>query len=590
MTSRALIFASFHHRPDSEMAYIYKNGQLHIRFSAAIQTIKRVELIGGDPYLLKKWQWYKDATLVPPVEETSHTCFYQVEIEPVFKRLSYVFRITLQDDSRWLYTDRGIFPDKEEILLMEEIYFRFPFVHDNSGHEIPEWVRHTVWYQIFPERFANGDRRNDPDGVLAWNSKRKPKYNDFFGGDLQGILDHLDYLEELGINGIYLCPIFTAQTNHKYDTIDYFEIDPHFGDKHLLKKLIDACHARGMKVMLDAVFNHLGYYAKEWQDVLKQGASSPYKEWFHIRDFPLRAPRLTDAKSARVSYDTFAFASNMPKLNTSHPKVCQHLLAVARYWIEAFDIDGWRLDVANEIDHEFWRDFRNTCHDAKKDFYILGEIWHSSQSWLMGDQFDAVMNYGFTDAILHYFADDSFSSEEFMHELARQRMLYREQTNQVMLNLATSHDTPRLLYRCQGNKELMKQVLAFIFLQKGSPGIYYGDEVGLSGGPDPDNRRCMPWDKTQQGLHLFAFYQELIAFRKKFSDHLSLGHLNFDREKSQNGLLVFSINYQDTELVAYFNKKEEQTLAVEETLLQQGFENKILRENGFVIAKSGKSH
>lgn len=189
----------------------------------------------------------------------------------------------------------------------------------------------------------------------------------FFGGDLQGVIDHLDHLVELGINGIYFCPIFEAYSNHKYDTINYLNIDPAFGDKETFKKLVDECHRRGIKVMLDAVFNHIGDTSPQWQDVIKNGKDSPYADWFHIHEFPVSYQESADFEQAsNITYDVFAFAPHMPKLNTANPEVKAYLLEIAKYWIEEFDIDAWRLDVANEVDHQFWKEFRKVCDETKK--------------------------------------------------------------------------------------------------------------------------------------------------------------------------------------------------------------------------------
>src|SRR5699024_9267636 len=203
-----------------------------------------------------------------------------------------------------------------------------------------------------------------------------------------------------------------------------------------------------------------------------------------------------------LTYDTFAFTPHMPKLNTANPEVQEYLLNVARYWIEEFDIDAWRLDVANEVDHVFWKRFRQTCDAAKKDFYILGEIWHSSQSWLQGDEFHAVMNYAYTDAILDYFVKKRIPVTKMMAEINNQMMLYRDQTNQMQFNILDSHDTPRLLTETKEDKDLAKQVQAFTYIQPGVPCLYYGDEIGLTGGMDPDCRKCMVWEKEKQDQDL----------------------------------------------------------------------------------------
>ncbi len=379
---------------------------------------------------------------------------------------------------------------------------------------------------------------NDPEGTLAWGSE-DPNRQNFFGGDLQGVIDKLDYLEDLGINGIYFCPIFEASSNHKYDTIDYLKIDPAFGDAETFKKLVDECHRRGMKVMLDAVFNHIGDSSPQWQDVLKNGEDSKYVDWFHINEFPASYKRGENFEDAYdITYDVFAANPHMPKLNTANPEVQDYLLNIARYWIEAFDIDAWRLDVANEVDHAFWKKFRIICDEAKKDFYILGEIWHSSQNWLQGDEFHAVMNYAFTDAIMGYFVKNELSLSKMVSEMNNQLMLYRDQTNQMQFNILDSHDTPRLLTEANEDKDIMKQAMAFTYIQPGVPCLYYGDEIGLTGGMDPDCRKCMVWEEEKQDRNLHRFVKELNGIRKEQQKILSEGTVYWRQVSEESGVII----------------------------------------------------
>ena len=344
----------------------------------------------------------------------------------------------------------------------------------------------------------------------------------------------------MGITGLYFCPLFEASSNHKYDTIDYLKIDPAFGDAAIFKKLVAECHQRGIKIMLDGVFNHLGEQSPQWQDVLQNGAQSRYADWFHVNEFPATYQQGAFFEEARaISYDVFGFVPHMPKLNTANPEVQEHLLKVARYWIEEFDIDAWRLDVANEIDHAFWKKFRQVCDQAKPDVYILGEIWHSSQSWLQGDEFHAVMNYAFTDAIIGYFVKKELSLRKMVSEMNNQLMLYREQTNQVQFNVLDSHDTPRLLTEANDDKILLKQVLAFTYMQPGVPCLYYGDEIGMTGGMDPDCRKCMIWEEEKQDRELHQFVKDLIAVRKKYHRVFSEGTLHWKQVSEESGVLIF---------------------------------------------------
>jgi len=583
--------AAIYHRPESEYAYLYDQETMHVRLKTAKGDIQQVWLLHGDPYNLELEEWYKKPLAMTKILSTNVYDYWFVEVTAPFKRLSYGFSLEGSDGLKAFFGDHGLFPMEEEALQIANNYFRMPYFHEVDRFKAPEWVKETVWYQIFPERFANGDPKNDPKNVLPWNSK-DPDRQDYFGGDLQGVLDHLDYLEELGINGIYFCPIFKASSNHKYDTIDYLTIDPDFGDEAVFKKLVSECHKRGIKVMLDAVFNHMGDESPQWQDVLEHGQASPYADWFHVNEFPATYKEGRDFEDAYdLTYDTFAFTPHMPKLNTANPEVQEYLLNVARYWIEEFDIDAWRLDVANEVDHVFWKRFRQTCDAAKKDFYILGEIWHSSQSWLQGDEFHAVMNYAYTDAILDYFVKKRIPVTKMMAEINNQMMLYRDQTNQMQFNILDSHDTPRLLTETKEDKDLAKQVQAFTYIQPGVPCLYYGDEIGLTGGMDPDCRKCMAWEKEKQDQDLLKFTQDLIAVRRKEQKILSEGSTHWVQVSEVSGVIIYERLYGGNVLRGAFNTGIYPATIelVGETLLDNlatlGEQTANLQPKGFILMK-----
>ncbi|MBA1325443.1 alpha-glycosidase [Enterococcus faecium] len=583
--------AAIYHRPESEYAFLYTNTRFRIRLRTRKNDIKKVYVLCGDPYTITTEKWYQKQRPMKKCLSTNVHDYWEIEVTSETRRLQYAFHVVGEDNTDCFYGDQGIFPYRENVITEPNFNFRIPYFHQIDRFTIPEWVKETVWYQIFPERFANGDKANDPEHTLPWGSK-DPDREDFFGGDLQGVRDHLDYLTDLGVNGIYFCPIFKATSNHKYDTIDYYEVDPAFGDKKLLKNLIDEAHKRGIRIMFDAVFNHMGVHSPQWQDVLKNGEKSIYKDWFHIRFFPVDSYQMTDLPETaeNIPYDTFAFTPFMPKLNTANPEVQKYLLDIATYWIKEFDIDGWRLDVANEVDHHFWKKFREAVTEIKPDIYILGEIWHSSQAWLQGDEFHAVMNYAFTDSIKDYFAKKKITASQMVSGMNHQQMLYRDQVNEGTFNLLDSHDTARILTLCQGNKELMKSVMAFMFLQKGSPCIYYGTEIGMTGEDDPDCRKCMIWEKEEQDLELFGFIKELVSLRKQLSKIISEGSTQwlivYDREDK----LYFTRELEGQIIYVYFNQSKEPWVVEQENevilsqncqLLEDG--KAEIRQYGFLI-------
>ncbi|WP_458104523.1 glycoside hydrolase family 13 protein [Bacillus sp. PK3-037] len=535
-------YAAIHHQPFSSDAYSYDGRTVHIKIRTKKGDADHIRLIWGDPYEYSGGRWSANEQPMRKIAATDMHDYWFAEVVPPYRRLQYAFVVTDHHEDIF-FGSSGVCPYNEKTLETIHYYFKLPFVHEADTFQAPEWVKSTVWYQIFPERFANGREDLSPKNALPWGSK-DPDVNDFFGGDLQGIIDKLDYLEDLGVNGIYLTPIFSAPSNHKYDTLDYYTIDPHFGDPELFRTLVSHLHQRGMRIMLDAVFNHIGSSSPQWQDVVKNGAQSRYKDWFHIHSFPVRED----------NYDRFAFSADMPKLNTANPEVQKYLLDIALYWIREFDIDGWRLDVANEVDHAFWKTFKQAVSAEKPDVYILGEIWHSSEPWLRGDEFHAVMNYPFTEPMIEYFADREIPASRMAHRLNAHLMTGMKQVNEVMFNLLDSHDTKRLLTRCRNDGKKARALLAFMFAQTGSPCIYYGTEIGLDGENDPLCRKCMVWEKEKQNQEMHTFMKRLIALRKQENTLLTYGDLEWNLLDDQNDFIRFSRTLDEKKLIYFFNQ------------------------------------
>ena len=575
--------SAIYHRPESEYAYLYKEKKLHIRIRTKKGDIESINLHYGDPFIFME-EFYQDTKEMAKITSDTLFDYWQVEVSVDFARIQYLFELTDTEGQSILYGDKGCVENSLENLHYEGNGFKIPYIHEIDACHVPDWVAEMVWYQIFPERFANGNPEISPEGALAWDSFIKPKTSDFFGGDLQGIIDHLDYLQDLGITGLYLCPIFESPSNHKYNTTDYFEIDHHFGDKKIFRKLVEEAHQRGMKIMLDAVFNHIGDQSLQWQDVLKHGGKSEYKDWFHVQEFPVTKDKLGNPR--KLPYHTFAFASYMPKLNTANPQVRDYLLKVATYWIEEFDIDAWRLDVANEVDHQFWRDFRKAFLAKKPDLYILGEVWHTSQPWLNGDEFHAVMNYPLSDSIKDYFLRGLKKTDQFIDEINGQSMYYKQQISEVMFNLLDSHDTERILWKANEDVQLVKSALAFLFLQKGTPCIYYGTELSLTGGQDPDCRRCMPWERVSSDNEMLNFMKQLINIRKQASS--TIQHGKYSLKEIKPDLVALEWTYEGRVLKAIFNQSTEDYIFEKEAVALasncQEIENQlVISPKGFVI-------
>jgi cyclomaltodextrinase len=431
----------------------------------------------------------------------------------------------------------------------------------------PDWVKNAIFYQIFPDRFARSDRTSHPRGTQfkPWGSP--PEEQGYQGGDLYGVVERLDYLQELGVTALYLNPIFASASNHRYHTFDYYEVDPLLGGNAALRELLDEAHKREMRVVLDGVFNHTGRGFWQFNHILENGGNSPYLDWFHIEDWPLR-PYAHDKKNP-PNYKAWANNPMLPKLNTDNSGVRDLLLDIARYWIE-FGIDGWRLDVPNEIDDDaFWQDFRRVVKQANPEAYIVGEIWHDARRWLRGDQFDAVMNYIITSPTLAFFGAETVRTDyekdhydltpiggaDFGHAIDRMMSLYPWEINQVQFNLLDSHDTARALWLLGEDKSALRLATLFLMTMPGAPCIYYGDEIGMSAADDPYCREAFPWhDESAWDRDLLAFYQRALALR---NDHPVLRTGGFEALLAEGPVYAIWRVSETAQAIVAFNASEE---------------------------------
>ncbi|MFW7378586.1 MAG: alpha-amylase family glycosyl hydrolase [Oligoflexus sp.] len=412
-------------------------------------------------------------------------------------------------------------------------------------HSFPEWVRDAVFYQIFPDRFAKSSRVPKPAGLEAWDSP--PNLYGFKGGDLIGVSERLDYLQDLGITAIYLTPVFQSAANHRYHTHDYMQVDPILGGNAALRRLLDEAHSRSIKVLLDGVFNHASRSFFQFSHTLENGYYSPFVDWFHFNKDWLQSGAPLDpygvvahqrhGAGGQGSFHTYGYHAwwdlpALPKFNTQHQEVREFLWQVAEYWID-FGIDGWRLDVPNEIDDdEFWREFRRRVKNKNPQAYLVGEIWSDAHRWLQGDQFDGVMNYIFAKATLGFFIGENLyheelrrcgyndvhaiGAEEYARRLQDLVKAYPDSITHCQLNLLGSHDTPRVLTCGRGDHQAVKLCFLAMLMFPGAPCIYYGDEIGMAGGHDPDCRRSFDWDKNTWNHSVHSFFRDCIRLRQQY--------------------------------------------------------------------------
>ncbi len=410
----------------------------------------------------------------------------------------------------------------------------------------PYWVQDAIFYQIFPDRFANGDSNNDPPNLQKWGSA--PTLWGFQGGDLRGIIQHLDYLLDLGITAIYLNPIFSSPSTHRYNTSDYYQIDPKLGSLADFRVLVDILHKNDIRLVLDGVFNHVGRGFFAFVDVLENGEHSPYKDWFHINDYPLDA--YDDDK--KINYLGWWNHKSLPKLNTANKHVRKYIFDVAKYWIDQ-GIDGWRLDVPNEIDDDdFWAEFRRVVRTANRDAYLLGEIWDVNPRWANDGHFDGLTNYPVRDGLVELLQGRE-NVIQFQDRINRLINAYKPENLSAMYVPLDSHDTERFKTMVGGSLEKLKLAFLFQMAFPGAPGIYYGDEVGIEGGKDPDSRRAFPWNEADWNQELRTWVKTLIALRKRTP---SLRRGNFVQMLADAGQYVFARTLGEEKVLVAINPSQ----------------------------------
>ncbi len=491
--------------------------------------------------------------------------FYRAEIPWNRKsRLAYSFRLT-DGTRRATYGARGLGSGP---FTLDPKSFR-PF-------EVPSWVERSVIYQIFPDRFADGDRSNDPKGVMAWDAK--PTFYNRFGGDAAGVLEHLGYLKGLGVSAIYFNPVFKSPSNHRYDAADYRQIDPEFGTNAEFGTLTQRARAMGMRTVMDFAFNHSAVTFPPFLDIREHGPASKYTNWYFITGYPVEV-------KANPNYVGWWGSPYMPKLNVMNPATNRYLLGTVDFWSrQASGFEGMRLDAANEVDDRFWKQLRPLAKSLDPDMWIVGEYWGDASHWLQGDMWDSTMNYRFRDAVLRFVADGSSTPSQFGSSLMGIYADYAPQVSRNLMNLLGSHDTARFLTLCKGSRDLAELGAALQFTWVGAPSIYYGDELGMEGGPDPDCRRGMRWDRANAKNPVLGFYRRLIAIRNG-SRALQSGDPELLLTDDKDHTFAFSRVLGDDEAVVAVNRSSRsQSISIPLSKLRG---SSFTRRSGFIDMISG---
>lgn len=542
------------HIPLSSFAYAVDEHTLNIRLRTAKNDIEKCILYYGDRVCVND---PIDVTEIEMEKIASSELFdyYEAVISDKYTRVCYYFKLKDKEE-KIFYSEYGF---SNEMSCSRTQYFQFPYIRREDIPDIPSWAKEMVMYHIFPDSFASG--REKLEDKTKCIRKDEKEYRSVHGGTLKGIMENVDYLKNLGVNCVYLNPIFAAASYHKYDTIDYFEIDPCFGTKEELKELAALLHENGIRLILDGVFNHCGSEFDAFLDVLKNGKKSEYKEWFYDLKFPV-------SYTTPPNYEAFAYVKEMPKLNTGKEEVIKYFCNVGVYWIQYADIDGWRLDVANEINHDFWRAFRKAVRKEKKDALLIGEIWEDSNVWLLGDQFDSTMNYTFSNLCREFFAEKKLTVRQFDEKVNRMLFRYPLEVNLAQMNFLDTHDIPRFFTYCNGDKKSFQAAVFFLMTCVGAPSVFYGDEHCIEGMTEPEYRAVMPWE-TRDG-QMEEFFRECIAMRRSLPA-LQKGNYRTAFIEEDKKLYGFKRKCKEQEVLAVFQVSGER----QEVMIPEEYKNRL---------------
>ncbi|MCB5229009.1 MAG: DUF3459 domain-containing protein [Candidatus Cloacimonetes bacterium] len=568
---------------------------------------------GAESYELRI-DWYPgiDCEVHLLLDEAQHECYrlgltdHKEVYHCIFGHPEDTFLVALRfkhQDEELFYGAHGFVKMRQDLAPITIHADRLPIF------AVPKWVQEGIIYQIFPERFCNGDPSLNPDfsewyyqdsntpppaGKLLpknveyfhfvddwydtaglrqspWQKEGTPDWWSFYGGDLPGIISKLDYLGELGVNILYFNPLWRAKSNHKYDAADYKSIDPHFGDEKLMKELCDKAHERGMKIIVDVAFNHTGEAFWAFVDCIQRGQDSPWWKWYDWHQWPLPQPLPPDF-DPKEYYQCWWGIKDMPDLNfdlsRTHPaenyvrdirkavvnqSLVDYILDSVSWWLVDIGIDGFRLDVPDEVPYWFWQLFRHHVKSIKPDAWLVGEIWHNAQGWVDGRYFDSVMNYAaFKDPVLEFFVLQIIDDAEFKERITQGLARYPAHATKAMMNLLGSHDTQRIATLAQDKMDRLRLALVFQMCFIGTPHIYYGDEILMQGAADPDNRRPFNWKwaSDKEAVWHRDFLIRLINLRKS---HPLLQNGEFQWLESPVDVIAFSRYDSQSQMQVWLN-------------------------------------
>lgn len=566
------------HQSDSNYSFPIDKTAIKVRLRTAKNDsdIKKIEVLYNVSVLF--YNEYKTIEMQLMFSDDLFS-YYQAVLRLCDPRIAYVFKIYTESEGALFYSEDG-FTKTYDFSFNYLNSFRISYINENDISAKKSRFKKGVFYQIFPERFKQGDFNKDQRYInKSWYDKKltgtnnNRKQDAFIGGDLKGILNELEYLKDLGVGTIYLTPIYKSPSNHKYDIMDYYAIDPMFGDDNVFKELVDKCHKFNINIMLDLVFNHTSNEHPMFLDAMEKGEKSEYFDYYFIHDKPI---------NGKLNYETFGYeVITMPKLNSNNFKEQEYFVNVGKYFIQKFNVDGYRLDVANEVSHSFWLNFKRKLQEVDKDIFLIGECWENASSYLGRNQLDSVMNYQFMHSSKKYFVTKELTTEEYVAWLNKLLIRYDDNTNYSMLNLLDSHDVERFYELVKPNKNIYLSAFLMLISYVGLPMIYYGDEIFMEGGQDPLNRNGMERDSNNFNSQEFKLFKNIIRLRqlKEFYE----GEMNLS---SENDMIKVERFIKDKYIIFINGANESKSLKAKgEVYLSNLYHDEILEKDGFVVFK-----
>lgn len=565
--------AAIFHRPESEMGYLTKQNKYCVRLRTRHGDFARIRVIYGAPCAealrnIEGNTWAFDQLEMTRYLVNGEFDYWEALLPVSSKhRIKYAFRLLDATDGEYLYDENAL-----KIFNLQNVAqmrgFITPYLNKCGQKISNDWAQKTVWYRVMPDRFANGDETSDPKGADDWNND--PTKASLFGGDLQGIIDHLDHLQRLGFNGLYLTPVFSAYSGHKFDTIDFFQVDKNFGTKETLKKLVEAAHNRGMHVMMDICCDHLSDFSLEWQDVRHYSERSSYAKWFLIDKYPVRyVPSDIPDYAKMLTYEAVDDNPHQPRLNFENAEVQDMFSNVFRYWTRNFGIDAWCLNNADELPDSFKRRLKDELRVLDPSVMLV-----SKGRLKANDGSENVLDAVFSNSYSCEIADAFIKGDVTPVDLSDSQVqtASRRCSSAIPCDILEfdAPDTIRLIDACGGNEELLRSLLAFSFMQIQAPCFLYGTEDLLSvkaeekdensgeqpflnASQSPSLQPTMKWEKEKQNVTMTRFVSHLTAIRRKYSEILTKGSFEWGQCSNKTGFITFTRRLGKQQLFCCFN-------------------------------------